>query len=158
MTLFFGRECLDELTARARESKRGRLNLNFHDRDAHPANRLLNAIEPPSYVRPHRHLQTDREETFIVLRGAFGIVLFDERGQVTRTEAIRAGGELIGAHIPVGTYHTAIALEPGSVFFEVKAGPYVPLTDKEWPAWAPQEGTPEAAAYLEQLHRLFSSR
>ena len=153
--LFFGREVLDDLSARARESQRGRLNLNFHDRDAHPANRLLNAVEPGSYVRPHRHLQADKEETFIVLRGAFGIVLFDEAGKVTRTAAIRPGGDLIGAHIPIATFHTVIALEPGSVYFEVKAGPYVPLTDKEWPAWAPLEGAPEAPAYLEKLQALF---
>ena len=152
---FFGRDTLDALTARARESKRRRMNLNFHDREAHPANRLLNAVEPDSYVRPHRHLKPDKEETFVVVRGAFGVVLFDDRGNVTETAAIRAGGDLIGAHIPGGVFHSVVALEPGSVFFEVKAGPYEPLVEKEWPAWAPEEDAPSARAYLERLRALF---
>jgi len=154
--LFFGRDTLDALTARARESKRGRMNLNFHDRNEHPANRLLNAVEPASYVRPHRHLKPDKEETFVILRGAFGVVLFDGGGNVARTAVMRAGGDLIGAHIPGGTFHTVVSLEPGSVFFEVKAGPYEPLIEKEWPAWAPEDNAPDAAVYLARMRALFS--
>ena len=155
-SLFFGRDTLDALTARARDSKRRRMNLNFHDRGTHPANRLLNAVEPDSYVRPHRHLKPDKEETFVVVRGAFGIALFDDEGNITETTVIRIGGDLIGAHIPGGVFHTVVALEPGSVFFEVKAGPYEPLTEKEWAAWAPEENAPEAASYLAKLQKLFS--
>ena len=152
---FFGRETLDALTARARESKRRRINLNFHGRNDHPANRLLNAVEPDSYVRPHRHLKPDKEETFVAVRGAFGVVLFDDDGNVTQTAVIRAGGDLFGAHIPGGTFHSVVSLEPASAFFEVKAGPYEPLTEKEWPAWAPEENAPDAPAYLARMRALF---
>jgi hypothetical protein len=41
------------------------------------------------------------------------------------------------------------------VFFEAKAGPYDAAADKDWPAWAPPEGAPEAAVYLEGLRALF---
>jgi cupin fold WbuC family metalloprotein len=146
---------LGEVTSQARSSPRGRRNYNFHPEDAHPANRLLNAIEPGSYVQPHRHLDPMKDETFVVVRGRFGLVLFDEAGAVARTAVLAAGGDAIGADVLHGTYHTLISLEPGSVFFEAKAGPYRPIGDDERAPWAPREGDPRAAAYLADLERRF---
>lgn len=153
---FFGRECLAALSARAAASPRRRMNLNFHDTPEHPANRMFNAMEPDSYVRPHRHNAAFKDETFIVVQGAFGVILFDERGGVSRTAELRAHGDLIGTHLPAGIFHTVVALEPGSVFFEVKAGPYDAATAKDSAAWAPDEGAAEAPAYLRKLRALFS--
>ncbi len=152
---FFGRDCLDALTASAGEASRRRKNLNFHSALEHPAQRLLNAVEPDSYIRPHRHPDPLRDETFVVLRGAFGLVCFDEAGAVTHTALLTAGGELSGAHVPGGTYHALVSLEPGSIFFEAKAGPYEPLTDKDFGAWAPREGHVDVPAYLGSLRALF---
>jgi cupin fold WbuC family metalloprotein len=135
----------------ARQSPRGRRNHNFHAYDAAPANRLLNAVEPGSYIAPHRHLDPDKDETFVVLRGSFGVVLFDDAGRVTDARVLRAGGETLGVTIPAGTYHTLVALEPGSVIFEAKAGPYRPLAAEERASWAPGEGDPGAADYLKGL-------
>jgi cupin fold WbuC family metalloprotein len=153
--VFFGAADLDALSARAAGSQRRRLNLNFHDTDSHPAHRLLNAIEPGSYIRPHRHHDRFKEETFVVVRGALGVVIFDEGGAVSRTALMQVQGDLFGAHVPSGVYHTLLALEPGSVFFEVKAGPYVPLTDKEFAPWAPPEGDAAVPTYLARLRALF---
>jgi hypothetical protein len=58
-------------------------------------------------------------------------------------------------NIPHGMYHTLVALEPGSVFFEAKAGPYAPLTSQEKAPWAPAEGELSASTYLADLKRLF---
>ena len=44
-------ELFDHITERARKSPRLRINFNFHELDD-PANRMLNAIEPESYIRP----------------------------------------------------------------------------------------------------------
>jgi len=149
------RGLLEAVTAQARASPRRRKNYNFHAQEAHPANRLLNAIEPGSYVQPHRHLDPTKDETFIVVRGRFGLVLFDQHGAVVRTAVLAADGEAIGADVPHGTYHTLISLEPGSVFFEAKAGPYLQIGDDERAPWAPREGDPRAAAYLADLERRF---
>lgn len=154
--VFFGREALDDLSRTAAASPRRRKNLNFHADLAHPAQRLLNAVEPDSYIRPHRHSDGLRDETFVVVRGRFGLVLFDDTGAVTDTALLHAGGEVIGAHVPCGTFHTLVSLEPGGVFFEAKAGPYEALTDKDFGAWAPREGEPGVPAYLEALRALFS--
>lgn len=47
---------LNETTGRAKQSPRLRMNYNFHEHLDDPVNRLLNALEPGTYLRPHRHL------------------------------------------------------------------------------------------------------
>jgi cupin fold WbuC family metalloprotein len=144
---------LDEVCREAVASPRRRKNRNFHPNDDYPANRLLNAIEPGSYVMPHRHRDANKDETTLVLRGRLGLVEFDDAGHIVRTLVLGAGGEAMGVDIPHDTWHTAFALDPGTVFFEAKAGPYRPLTADEKAPWAPDEGSAEAAAYLSRLTR-----
>lgn len=146
---------LDDVSAEARAAPRGRKNRNFHPRDDYPAHRLLNAIEPGSYIAPHRHLDSTKDETMVVLRGALGLVEFDDAGKVTQIKKVGAGGAAIGIDIAHGTWHTVFALEPGTVFLEAKSGPYLPLTAEERAPWAPAENAAEAASYLAGLRRLF---
>lgn len=146
---------LDAVSASAAASPRGRKNRNFHPRDDYPAHRLLNAIEPGSYIAPHRHLDPAKDETMVVLRGALGLVIFDDAGGVGQTARVGAGSTAIGIDIPHGTWHTVFALEPGTVFLEAKSGPYLPLSDAERAPWAPAENAAEAPAYLAGLRRLF---
>jgi len=44
---------------------------------------LFNAIEPGSYIRPHRHASDPREELLIAVRGLVALVTFDDQGAVT---------------------------------------------------------------------------
>jgi cupin fold WbuC family metalloprotein len=148
-------DMLDEVAAEAAASPRRRKNRNFHGTNEDAAHRLLNALEPDSYVMPHRHLDPSKDETIVALRGRFGLVLFDEQGGVQTTAVLAADARDIGVDIPHGTFHTLVALAPGSVFFEAKAGPYVAITEAERATWAPAEGTPEARAYLERMRALF---
>lgn len=132
---------LDELSEQASTSARRRKNFNFHALESAPANRLLNAIEPDSYVRPHRHLNACKDETLFVLRGAVGLIVFDDTGGVLERRLLRAGSDAIGVDIAYATWHTFVGLETGSVIFESKAGPYVPLSDQEKANWAPAGGS-----------------
>jgi cupin fold WbuC family metalloprotein len=150
----FGSKTMDELTASARKVPRRRINANLHASYAHPSQRVMIAMEPDSYSRPHRHCASIKDETLLVLRGSFGLLCFDEGGNVTTKALLREGGETIGCNVPAGTFHTLVCLEPGSVFFEAKAGPYDASTDKEWAPWAPEEGHADAPAYLEKLRQL----
>ncbi len=151
MVTLIDQALLDEVCAEAAASPRRRKNRNFHLLDDHPAHRLLNAMQPDSYIPPHRHLDPHKDETFVVLRGLLGLILFDDAGNVVRAARVGAGGEALGVDIPHGAWHTAVALEPDTVFLEAKAGPYRPLTDAERAPWAPGENSPDAAAYLETL-------
>ena len=146
---------IDAVSAQAAASPRRRQNFNFHAQESAPANRLLNAIEPDSYVQLHRHLDPAKDETLIVLRGAVGLVVFDDKGRILQHTVLRAGTGAIGVDIPHSTWHTFVGLEPGSVIFEAKAGPYLPLGREEKPFWAPAERDPEAMAYLEKLISMF---
>lgn len=149
---------LDEVVASARSAPRGRKNFNFHPRDDYPGHRMLNAIEPGSYIAPHRHLDPAKDETMLVLRGALGLVTFDDAGQVTLTKKVGGSGtanDLVGIDIPHATWHTVFALEPGTVFFEAKSGPYLALSADERASWAPTENAPDAPDYLAGLRRLF---
>jgi cupin fold WbuC family metalloprotein len=146
---------LDEVSREAAASPRLRKNRNFHPADDYPANRLVNAIEPGSYIRPHRHLDANKDETMVVLRGRLALVLFDDAGNVAQTVLLGTDADALGVDIPHGAWHTAFALEPATVFFEAKAGPYRPLTVEEMAPWAPPEGALESAAYLNGLSRLF---
>lgn len=147
---------LGAVSAAAKASPRKRRNHNFHHREAEPCNRLLNAIEPGSYVAPHRHLDADKDETFVVVRGVFGLIVFDDQGNVSATRRLAANAECVGATVPHGVYHTILSLAPGSVFVEAKAGPYAPLTQAERAPWAPQEGEASVDVYRAKLEALFA--
>jgi cupin fold WbuC family metalloprotein len=150
------RRLLDEVVSEAKTAPRRRKNYNFHVSDSALCHRLLNAIEPDSYIHPHCHQEASKDETLVIVRGRIGLVLFDERGNVSQKVLLAPWGEAVGVNIPHGVFHTLVALDSGSVFFEAKAGPYVPVAALEKAAWAPAEGDPQAAFYLAQLQRLFA--
>jgi len=142
---------LDEVCAEAKASPRRRKNRNFHSSDEQPGQRLLNAIEPGSYVMPHRHLDPDKSETMVVLRGALALVIFDDAGALIDSAILSANSATLGVDLPYGTWHTVFALVPDTVFLEAKAGPYRPLAPNEKAPWAPAEGDAGAAVYLAKL-------
>lgn len=149
-----GLEVLDLVSEEARQSPRLRKNLNLHSCEESACHRLFNGAEPGTYIRPHRHLDPEKDETLLAVRGELGVVSFDPAGEVTGTFTLTPGGT-VAVDIPHGAYHTALSLKSGTVFFETKAGPYLPLSAEETAPFAPEEGSPEAAAYLERLSRLF---
>ena len=146
---------LEAASRLAAGSPRLRKNYNFHARDADPCNRLLNAIEPGSYVRPHCHIDASKDETLLVLRGRVGVLEFDRAGRVSGSAVLQPAGEAMGINVPHATFHSLLALAPGTVFFEAKAGPYAPLLSPELPDWAPEEGSAEAPHYLEWMRSHF---
>ena len=146
---------LAKVSATAVASPRLRKNYNFHVSEAEPCGRLLNAIEPGSYVRPHCHLGADKDETILAVKGRVGVLEFDAAGQVAGKAVLEAGGENIGINVPHGTFHSLVALEAGSVFFESKAGPWAPLSVAERSAWAPDEGSEGAQAYYQWMRAQF---
>ena len=147
-------ELLQQLTESARTSPRLRRNHNLHPSDESRCHRLLNAIEPGSYIRPHRHLDPEKDEAFILMSGRLGIIQFSDTGQVTETVTLSRQDGILAADIPSGVFHTAVSLEPGTVFYEAKAGPYLPLGEAEVAAWAPPEGDARVERYLDQLKKM----
>jgi cupin fold WbuC family metalloprotein len=151
MTSLIDQKLLATVSEAAKQAPRRRKNHNFHPHDDYPGHRLINGIEPDSYVMPHRHFDPNKDETIICLRGRLGVVIFGSTGWIERCVVLEPGSEVLGIDIPHGVFHTVLALESATVFFEAKAGPYVPLATAERAFWAPAEGAPEVAEYLASL-------
>ena len=149
------RKLLDEVSASAKASPRLRKNYNIHVSEAEPCNRLLNGLEPGTYVQPHCHSDPTKDEAMLVVRGKMGLVTFDDQGAILEKILLEAGGAVVGISIPHGVFHTLVALEPGTIFFESPAGPYCSLQPGEKSSWAPAEGTPGTSAYVVGLEELF---
>jgi cupin fold WbuC family metalloprotein len=146
---------LDDLTGQAKVSPRLRQHRNVHQSYQDASQRLFNAIEPGSYIRPHRHASDPRDELLVAVRGVMAMVAFDDQGAVTgvlRFGTERHGDEMaVGAEVSSSTWHTVIALEPGCVLLEVKAGPFDTNQPKDLAPWAPEESSDAASAYLGRL-------
>lgn len=154
-TEFISQPMLDQISSEAKQSRRLRKNYNFHTRDEDICHRLLNAMEPDSYIQPHRHLDANKDETLVVIRGKMGMIIFDHNGMITEKSLLEPIGNVMMVNIPHGIFHTWISLEERSVFFEAKAGPFIPLTQDEKAHWAPKEGDESSIGYLASLKKLF---
>jgi cupin fold WbuC family metalloprotein len=152
------RSLVESVTEASRTSPRRRILLPFHKSEAESLHRMLNVIQPDSYVRPHRHLEPPRAEAWVVLRGALAFFTFEEDGRVRDCLGLEAGGECFGVDLAPGIFHGLVALAPDTVIYEVKNGPYAPVDDKAFPSWAPAEGSPEATNYLHHLRVEYQRR
>ncbi|MDR1500035.1 MAG: WbuC family cupin fold metalloprotein [Tannerellaceae bacterium] len=145
------RQLLDETSGRAKLSPRLRMNYNFHEPDS-PVHRLLNAMEPASYIRPHRHLHPAKDEDFLILRGRAAFFVFDDLGHITEHCILDAGAGIYGAAIKAGVWHGLVVLETGTVLYEIKNGPYVPVSPDDFAPWSPAAEDREGVErYLDSL-------
>lgn len=115
---------LDDLTRRAQNSPRRRMNLNFHESLEDKCHRFLNAVEPGADIPIHRH--PEKEESFVVLRGKIRITTYNDDGSIIEDHVISPSEGRYGVNVEKNVWHTVEALEPDSVIFECKEGPYVP--------------------------------
>ena len=148
---------LDELSLKAANSPRQRLNLNFHEELADPLNRMLNAFEPGTYIQPHKHENPDKREVFILLRGSMLMVIFDDSGTPIDFILLDPLKGTYAIEIPPRIWHSVISLEKGTVVYEIKDGPYLQASDKNFASWAPKEGDKSCNEYLVRLTEQFSS-
>ena len=119
---------LDDLTAKAKESPRLRMNMDLRDSAEDTSQRMLNAIEPGSPLPIHRHQKTS--ETVVCIRGRLVEEYYDELERIcTDSFIIEPGGFNVAVSIPIGVWHTVHALESGTCILEMKNGAYEPIQD-----------------------------
>lgn len=133
-------QILGQLAAQAQASPRRRANHNLHEQLADPIQRLAIAMEPDTYVRPHRHPHT--WELLYPLRGRFVVLHFDEGGTVVARTVL--GAESAVVENAAGVWHAVLSLDVGGVIFEVKHGPYMPIAPEDYAPWSSAEGTSQA--------------
>ena len=118
---------LDTVTSGAKESNRLRMNYNFHDSLDAPCQRLLNALEPETIVPIHRHQHTS--ETYILLRGKLRMMFYNDDKEIIEETILSPDSTNYGIHIPAGVWHAMEVLASGTVIFETKDGPYMPIQE-----------------------------
>ncbi len=121
---------LDELSSKAKASPRLRMNLDLRNSENDGSQRMLNAIEPGSPERIHRHQHTS--ETVVCLRGKVVEEFYDELERIcTDSIVLTPNGPNVAVNIPAGQWHSIRAVESGSVVLAVKDGRYEPLSDAD---------------------------
>lgn len=146
------RQFMNQLTETAKASPRRRTHYNFHQNLEDQFHRLCIAAEPGTYIRTHRHFETQKWELFVILRGAVTVFSFDDNGVITQKSILRAGGDCPAIEIPCEQWHGFISLETGTIILEAKPGPYVSPSENDSAAWAPKEGNDEAIELEKWLH------
>ena len=121
---------LDDLTAKAKESPRLRMNLDLRDSAEDTSQRMLNAIEPGSPLPIHRHQKTS--ETVVCLRGRLVEEFYDDLERIcTERIELSPNGSTVALNIPAGQWHSVRSLESGTVILEMKDGAYEPIAPED---------------------------
>lgn len=115
---------LDKVSSEAKESPRLRMNYNFHQSLDDKCHRFLNAVEPGTQVPIHRH--PTKDESFVILRGKVRSTTYNDDGSIIDSVVLSQEDGVYGVDIPKGVWHKLESLEPNSVIFECKEGPFVP--------------------------------
>lgn len=148
-------ELISFVSEQAKSRPRLRQNYNFHKHPEDPLQRLLNAIEPYSYLQPHKHENPDKREIFFVLKGRVLVLEYDDTGNIIDHIILDPLKGNFFVEIPERTWHSVISLESGTVTYEFKDGPYNPIDDKNFASWAPKEGEPGTREFIQSvLNRL----
>ena len=115
---------LDKVSAEAKNSPRLRMNYNFHQSLEDKCHRFLNAVEPGTKVEIHRH--PTKDESFVLLRGRVRVNTYNDDGTVIESVVLCPEEGRYGVDIPKNVWHNLESMEPDSVIFECKEGPFVP--------------------------------
>lgn len=124
--MLLDKQFLDQLSKSASENPRLRASYDLRNTDQDKSQRMLNALHPGTILPIHRHPFT--AETLIMVRGSICQKFYNNQGEVTDTFVLNAGGECSVLQIPVGQFHSLECLEEGTVIFEAKDGPYMPVS------------------------------
>lgn len=127
--MLLNKEVLDQLSKSASENPRLRASFDLRNTEKDNSQRMLNALQPGTILPIHRHPST--AETLIMVRGSVCQKFYNEKGEVTDTFVLKAGGECSALQIPAGQFHSLECLEPDTVIFEAKDGPYMPVSAED---------------------------
>ena len=128
--MVINQKILDELSAQAKVSPRLRQAFDLRNTPEDNSQRMLNAIEPDSVMKIHRHQKTS--ETVVCLRGKVIEEFFDELERIcTDSIVLTPNGPNVAVNFPAGQWHSIRAVESGSVVLAVKDGAWEPLSDAD---------------------------
>lgn len=121
-------QLLDDIQKKAMESPRRRMNMDLRNSSEDKSQRMLNALLPGTVVPIHRH--RDTSETTMIVRGKLFVVFYNDLGAQTERYLLDSTTGNYGVQIPKGQWHAVEVIEPSTIF-EVKDGPYLPITPED---------------------------
>lgn len=121
-------QLLDDIQEKATESPRRRMNMDLRNSSEDNSQRMLNVLLPGTVVPIHRH--RDTSETTMIVRGKLFVVFYNDLGAQTERYLLDSTTGNYGVQIPKGQWHAVEVIEPSTIF-EVKDGPYVPITPED---------------------------
>jgi len=141
---------LQQLEHEAASGERRRAHLNTHGGPDANVQRLFIALQPDTYLRPHRHPEAHKWEFFVVLDGKIDLLVFADHGELLQRVEL-SSQQTRAVELPAGTWHAYVCMQADTLVLEIKEGAYIPTRPEDFAAWAPAENTAPAAAFVERM-------
>lgn len=126
--MFFDNSFFEDLSKKAKESPRLRVNFDLRNSPEDGSQRMLNALEPGTVLPIHRHRKSS--EIMVVIKGSVKETFYNESCEMTSTWILKSGENSI-IEIPVGQWHSLECLESGTIIYESKDGKYEPTSSED---------------------------
>ena len=145
-----GPEEIELLRKAVRLTSKRRARINAHPGHDDALHEMIVAIEPASYIRPHKH--PGKSEAFHIIEGEVDVVVFGDNGAID--EIVSLGEK--GGHRPfyyrmsAARFHTLVIRSELLIVHEITNGPFSPDA-AVYADFAPREGDPATAAFQAKL-------
>lgn len=136
----------------SRESERLRIILPIHRKQDAKVQRMINFLQPGTYIRPHMHPLDHATESLILIQGSIRFYTFDMDGNGLTEDEIQSKPLPGLVDIEPNVWHSFIVLEENTILFECKKGPYDAKTDKVFAEWSPEEGAKDVEKWMEKFY------
>lgn len=142
---------LEKLKAAVKASPKGRARINAHPDGEDTLHEMIIAIDPASYIRPHKH--PGKSEAFHIVEGDVDIVVFSDDGEIDRIVELGAPGGSRAFYYRMSSafFHTLIIRSRMLIVHEITNGPFRPQATV-FADFAPEESeTGKAEAWQADL-------
>ncbi len=146
-----GRRELDTLKAAVKASAKRRARINTHPDGEDALHEMIIAIDPSSYIRPHKH--PGKSEAFHIVEGEVDIVVFKDDGEIDQVVPLGAPGSGRSFYYRMSKpfFHTLIIRSAVLIVHEITNGPFRPQ-GTIFADFAPEDSdTQKAEAYQADL-------
>lgn len=144
-------EVIEHGLRESQKSDRKRIILPIHREQNAEVQRMINFLQPGTYIRPHKHPLEHATESLVLIRGGIRFYTFTEDGTVITKNEIHSKPLPGVIDIEPEVWHSFIVLKKDTILFECKKGPYNAETDKVFAEWSPEEGSDDVEEWVNQL-------
>ncbi|MCG2589966.1 WbuC family cupin fold metalloprotein [Rhodohalobacter sulfatireducens] len=145
-------EMIESGLRESRKSDRKRIILPIHREQDAKVQRMINFLQPGTYIRPHKHPLDHASESLVIIQGSIRFYTFDEDGSLMTIHKVNSKPLPGVVDIEPRVWHSFIVLEDDTILFECKKGPYDAETDKYFADWSPKEGSEKVKEWMENFN------